>query len=58
MNLMLTSAGYRRTIVRNRRRKEYLNALETSSTELRIEPFTRFIREELQVDWTQQPMEI
>jgi Fic family protein len=58
MNLMLASGGYRWTIVRNRRRKEYLNALEAASTEPRIEPFARFIREEMQVDWTQQPAEI
>ena len=58
MNLMLASGGYQWTIVRNRRRKEYLNALEAASTELRIEPFARFIREEMQVDWTQLPAEI
>jgi hypothetical protein len=51
MNLMLASGGYPWTIVRNSRRKQYLDALEADSTDQKIEPFARFIREEMGVNW-------
>ncbi len=47
MNLMLASGGYPWTIVRNSRRKQYLDALEAASTDQKMGPFARFIREEM-----------
>lgn len=55
MNLFLAPAGYPWTIVRTDRRTAYLAALETASTCGEIEPFARFIREEMQVDWSKEP---
>jgi hypothetical protein len=52
MNFVLVSAGYPWTIVRTSRRSKYMAALEQASTGGDIEPFARFIREEMQVDWT------
>ncbi len=51
MNLMLVSGGYPWTIVRNIRRKQYLESLEAASTGRDIVPFARFIREEMSVQW-------
>jgi hypothetical protein len=51
MNVLLAGGGYHWTIIRNERRKQYLSALETASTEQQVEPFARFIREEMLVDW-------
>lgn len=55
MNLFLATAGYPWTIVRTERRNTYLAALESASTQGNIEPFARFIREEMQVDWSKEP---
>jgi hypothetical protein len=54
MNLMMASGGYPWTIVRTTRRKEYLNALEAASADQNILPFAKFIREEMNVDWTKE----
>jgi hypothetical protein len=55
MNLFLATGGYPWTIVRTERRDVYLNALESASTQGDITPFARFIREEMDVDWSKQP---
>lgn len=55
MNLMMASGGYPWTIVRTARRKEYLDALEAASADQNISPFAKFIREEMNVDWTKEP---
>ena len=55
MNVMMASGGYPWTIVRTTRRNEYLAALEVASTEHDIIPFAKFIREEISVDWNQEP---
>jgi Fic family protein len=54
MNLFLASAGYPWTIVRTGRRSAYMAALEKASTGGDIEPFARFILEEMQVDWQKE----
>jgi hypothetical protein len=51
MNLFLSSAGYPWTIVRTGRRSAYMAALEMASTGGDLEPFARFILEEMRVDW-------
>jgi Fic family protein len=50
MNLFLAVAGYPWTIVRMERRTEYMAALEKASTGGDIEPFARFIRDEMQAE--------
>lgn len=55
MNLFLSSAGYRWTIIRTERRRAYLSALEVASTRGEIEPFARFLLEEMNVDWSKEP---
>ncbi len=52
MNAMLASGGYPWTIVRVKRRSQYLKALEQASTGRDIVPFTRFVAEEMAVDWS------
>ncbi|MCB0411821.1 MAG: hypothetical protein KDD22_04805, partial [Bdellovibrionales bacterium] len=47
MNLNLISGGYNWTVVRVTKRKQYLAALEAASSSYDIEPFTRFIIEEM-----------
>ena len=47
LNLMLVSGGFNWTIIRVERRKEYMAALESASTKEDIEPFTKFILEEM-----------
>lgn len=47
LNLMLISGGFNWTIIRVERRKEYMSALEMASTKEEIEPFTKFILEEV-----------
>ena len=47
MNLNLISGGYNWTVIRVTRRKQYLAALEAASSSYDIEPFTRFILEEI-----------
>lgn len=55
MNLMMASGGYRWTIVRTTRRKDYLGALEAASADQNIVPFAKFLREEMSVDWSKEP---
>ena len=55
MNLMMASGGYPWTIVRSTRRKVYLDALEAASADQNISPFAKFVREEMNVDWTKEP---
>jgi hypothetical protein len=55
MNIMMASGGYPWTIVRMTRRKDYLDALEAASAEQKIQPFAKFIREEMSVDWSKEP---
>jgi hypothetical protein len=38
--------------VRTGRRKGYLDALEPASADQKIVPFAKFIRQEMNVDWT------
>jgi hypothetical protein len=52
---MMASGGYPWTIVRNTRSREYLDALEAASAGQNILPFAKFIREEMSVDWSQEP---
>ena len=47
MNVLLVTAGYPWTVVRVKRRGQYLNALEAASTGGRIEPFAAFIAGEM-----------
>lgn len=52
MNLMLASGNYSWTVIRLKRRDAYMKALEQASVGGDIQPFTRFVAEELQVDWS------
>lgn len=54
MNLFLVTAGYPWTIVRMERRDSYMRTLEEASTQGRIHAFARFIREEMQVEWSKE----
>jgi Fic family protein len=47
MNVLLVTGGYPWTVVRVKRRSEYLATLEAASTGGRIEPFAAFLAEEL-----------
>lgn len=47
MNLNLISGGYNWTIIRATRRGQYLKSLEVASSKYDIEPFARFIVEEM-----------
>ena len=47
MNTMLASGGYPWTVVRVKRRAEYIGSLEHVQAQGEIEPFARFIAEEL-----------
>lgn len=47
MNLMLASDGYPWTVLRLERRSAYMAALEAASVDQDIEPFARFIAEEM-----------
>jgi Fic/DOC family len=51
MNAMLASGGYPWTVIRVKRRDEYMAALEAASVGYDIAPFARFVREEMHVDW-------
>jgi len=52
MNAMLASGGYPWTILRVTRRQAYMDALEEASVGRNIIPFTRFVAEEMAVDWS------
>jgi Fic family protein len=47
MNAMLASGGYPWTIIRMERRKQYMAALETASTENKVADLAKFIYEEM-----------
>lgn len=49
MNVMFASGGYPWTIVRVQNRTQYLNALEMAGPGENIEPFAKFIAQEMQV---------
>jgi hypothetical protein len=51
MNAMLASGGYPWTVIRVTQRAEYMSALEEASTRGGIAPFTRFVAQEMKVDW-------
>jgi hypothetical protein len=50
MNALLASGGYPWTIIRNKQRQAYLQALETASTEKNIKPLIQFIAQEMQAE--------
>jgi len=52
MNAMLASGGYPWTILRVTRREHYMKALEQASVGRNIVPFTKFVAEEMAVDWS------
>jgi hypothetical protein len=54
MNAMLASGGYPWTVIRVKRRNDYMAALEAASVGYDIAPFARFVREEMHVDWRDQ----
>ena len=54
MNLMLASGGYPWTVIRLAQRDAYVNALEKASVNQDIAPFTEFIAQEMQIDWTKK----
>lgn len=56
MNVMMASGGYPWTIVRTERRAAYLETLDIASVEQDVTPFAQFIREEMSVDWTMEPV--
>jgi len=49
LNIMLASGGYPWSVVQVARRKEYIDALETVHTKSDIEPFVRFIIDEMKI---------
>ena len=52
MNAMLASGGYPWTILRVTRRENYMKALEQASVGRDIVAFTKFVAEEMAVDWS------
>lgn len=52
MNALLATAGYPWTVIRADRRQRYLEGLERASVDGDLEPFTRFVLEELR--WSTQ----
>ncbi|VAX03956.1 A4orf02 protein [hydrothermal vent metagenome] len=51
MNTLLASGGYPWTVIRLKRRQQYMDALEQASVGGDIRPFSEFVREEMAVDW-------
>jgi len=54
MNTMLASGGYAWTVIRLKRRRQYMDALERASVGGNIRPFAEFILEEMGVDWSRE----
>ena len=52
MNTMLSSGGYSWTVIRLKKRQQYMDALEQASVHANIKPFTKFVLEEMKVDWS------
>lgn len=48
MNVMLASGGYPWTIIRLKRRKQYMAALEDASVRGKIESLAKFVKEEME----------
>ena len=55
MNAMMAGDGYPWTIIRLERRTEYMAALEEASVRNNVGPFSKFVAEEMQVDWSKVP---
>ena len=51
MNTMLASGSYPWTVIRLKRRRQYMDALEQASVGGDIRPFSEFVCEEMAVDW-------
>jgi len=51
MNAMLASGGYPWTVIRVSQRVEYMAALEEASTHGNIAAFSRFVAQEMEVEW-------
>ena len=58
MNAMLASGGSPWTILRVTRRQTYMEALEEASVRRNIIPFTKFVAEEMAVDWSPELAEV
>ena len=58
MNAMLASGGYPWTILRVTRRQTYMEALEEASVRRNVIPFTKFVAEEMAVDWSPELAEV
>jgi hypothetical protein len=56
MNVMMASGGYPWTIVRTNRRTDYLAVLDIASVKQDVSPFAKFIREEMSIDWSKEPI--
>ena len=54
MNTLLASGGYPWTVIRLKRRKKYMDALEQASVGGDIRPFSEFVLQEMGVDWSQE----
>ncbi|MCP3869854.1 MAG: Fic family protein [Gammaproteobacteria bacterium] len=54
MNTLLASGGYPWAVIRLKRRRQYMEALEQASVGGDILPFSEFVREEMAVDWTRE----
>jgi Fic family protein len=54
MNTMLASGGYAWTVIRLKRRQQYMNALEQASVGGDIRPFSEFVLQEMGVDWSRE----
>lgn len=54
MNAMLASGGCPWTVIRLKRRQQYMDVLERASVGGDIRPFSEFVREEMGVDWTHE----
>jgi Fic family protein len=58
MNLMLASGGYPWTVIRLNQQEDYMNALGQASANQNIHSFTKFIAQEIKVDWTQEKKDL
>jgi len=54
MNAMLASGGYPWTVIRLKRRTQYMDSLEQASVDGDIRPFSEFILQEMNVDLSQE----
>ena len=56
MNAMLASGGYPWTIIRHEDRDAYMAALEAASVNMNVEPFVRFVADQVQWSMEQAPI--